>query len=233
MGLSIERNVYSDYAEKLENIEKICAQPISEEVHEEIIHELDEVHKNLSQCDRTAAKTNLFAQAYLKELQEKTVFLYGKVDDSFHQHEIDIIQEETAYLAKTIKQRKLLNLALMAESLKSHIHHLLNTYSPALSERRVLVYAKMTLDQATSLLKGQIVPELEISEGTFLETEAILEELAEYLGSNDRVSVRLLMSRLTPVQKKLVMGYLNPDHLLSCLLHDIEGSADHEQLFGG
>jgi hypothetical protein len=233
MGLSIERNVYSEYAEKLETIERLCAQPITEEVHEEIIQTLDEVHQNLSQCDTTAAKTNLFAQSYLKELQEKAVFLYGKVDDSFHQHEIDVIKEETASLAVTVQQRDLLRIASVLESLKSHITHLLEIYSPALSERRVLVYAKMTLEQAEALLRGQMLPELEMSEWTYLETEAIIEELAEYLGNNDRVSVRLLMNRLSPAQKKLVMGYLNPNDLLSCLLHDVEGSTDNEQLFGG
>jgi DNA gyrase/topoisomerase IV subunit A len=207
MGLSIERNVYSEYAEKLESIEKLCAQPISEEVHEEIIHSLDEVHKNLSECDTTAAKTNLFAQSYLKELQEKAVFLYGKVDDSFHQYEIDVIKEETASLAATLQQKDLLTLASIIDSLKAHINQLLESYSPALSERRVLVYAKITLEQAEALLKGQLIQDWDMSEWTYLETEAIIEELAEYLGNNDKVSVRLLMSRLTPAQKKLVMGY--------------------------
>jgi len=233
MGLSIERNVYSEYAEKLEQIEKLCAQPISEEVHEEIIHTLDEVHSNLSQCDATAAKTNLFAQSFLKELQEKAIFLYGKVDDSLHQYEIEVIKEETASLALTVQQRDLLNLALIIESLKAHINQLLENFSPALSDRRILVYAKMTLDQAMALIEGKPVQDLEMSEWTFLETEAIIEELAEYLGNNDRLSVKLLLNRLSPAQKKLVMGYLNPSDLLSCLFHDVEGAANDEQLFGG
>ena len=233
MGLSIQSNVYSEYAEKLEKIERLCAQPISEELHEEIIHTLDEVHSNLSQCDTTAAKTNLFAQSFLKELQEKAIFLYGKVDDSFHQYEIEVIKDETASLALTVQQKDFLKLAMVIESLKAHISQLLETYSPALSERRVLVYAKMTLEQAESMLQGKPVQDLEMSEWTYLETEAIIEELAEYLGSNDKVSVKLLLSRLSPAQKKLVMGYLNPNDLLTCLLHDVEGSTDNEQLFGG
>lgn len=229
--LSIERNLYADYAEKLEAIEKLCAQPISEEVHEEIIHTLDEVHQNL--CDTTAAKTNLFAQSFLKQLQEKAIFLYGKVDDSFHQYEIEVIKEETASLALTVQQRDFLKLVLVIESLKAHINQLLENFSPALADRRVLVYAKMTLAQAESLLKGNPPEALEMSEWTFLETEAIIEELAEYLGNNDRMSIKLLLARLSPAQKKLVMGYLNPNDLLTCLLHDVEGSADEEQLFGG
>ena len=233
MSLSIERNVYSEYAEKLEIIERLCAQPITEEVHEDIIQTLDEIHQNLSQCDTTAAKTNMFAQSYLKELQEKAVFLYGKVDDSFHQHEIDVIKEETASLAVTVKQKDLLRIATVLESLKAHINHLLETYSPALSERRVLVYAKMTLENAEALLQGQIVQELDLDIDE-QEIEGILEELAEYLGNNDKVSLSLLWKRLSPVQKKLVMGYMtDPQDLLSCLLHNIEGSADYEQVFGG
>jgi hypothetical protein len=233
MGLSIQSNVYSEYAEKLEQIERLCAQPISEEVHEEIIHTLDEVHSNLSQCDTTAAKTNLFAQSFLKELQEKAIFLYGKVDDSFHQYEIEVIKDETASLALTVQQKDFLKLAMVIESLKAHINQLLENFSPVLSDRRVLVYAKMTLEQAESMLQGKPVPDLEMSEWTYLETEAIIEELAEYLGNNDKVSVKLLLDRLSPAQKKLVMGYLNPNDLLTCLLHDVEGSADDEQLFGG
>jgi hypothetical protein len=233
MGLSIQSNVYSEYAEKLETIERLCAQPISEEVHEEIIHTLDEVHSNLSQCDTTAAKTNLFAQSYLKELQQKAIFLYGKVDDSFHQFEIKVIKEETSSLALTIQQKDMLKIVMVIESLKAHITDLLENFSPALSDRRVLVYAKMTLEQAESLIQGRPIHDLEVSEWTYLETEAIIEELAEYLGNNDRLSVKLLMSRLSPAQKKLVMGYLNPNDLLSSLLHDVEGSTDNEQLFGG
>ena len=229
MSLSIARNAYTEYAEKLETIERLCAQPITEEVHEEIIQTLDEIHQGLSQCDTTAAKTNLFAQSYLKELQEKAVFLYGKVDDSFHQHEIEVIKEETASLAVTVKQRDLLRIATVLESLKAHINHLLEIYRPDLSERKVLVYAKITLENAEALLQGQMVEELEIEE-----IDYILEELAEYLGNNDKVSMSLLWKRLSPAQKKLVMGYMtDPQDLLSCLLHNIEGSADYEQLFGG
>jgi hypothetical protein len=190
---------------------------------------LDDIHQGLSQCDTTAAKTNLFAQSYLKELQEKAVFLYGKVDDSFHQHEIEVIKEEAASLAVTVKQRDLLRIATVLESLKAHINHLLEIYRPDLSERKVLVYAKITLENAEALLQGQMIEEMEIEE-----IDYILEELAEYLGNNDKVSMSLLWKRLSPAQKKLVMGYMtDPQDLLSCLLHNIEGSADYEQLFGG
>ncbi len=234
MGLSIERNVYSEYAEKLHSIEEeLHAQPITEELREQIIHELDEVHENLSKCDTTAAQVNRFAQSFLEELRQKAVFLYGEIDDFYHKHEIDVIKEETNSLAQTVQQKDLLRITQIIVTLRSHITQLLESYSPALSERRVLVYAKMTLEQAEALLQGKLLPELDISEWTYLETEEIIEELAEYLGNNDKVSVRLLMNRLSPVQKKLVMSYLNSKDLLTHLLHDVEGTANKDHLFGG
>lgn len=234
MGLSIERNVYSEYAEKLHSIEEeLHAQPITEEVREQIIHELDEVHDNLSKCETTAAQVNRFAQSFLEELRQKAVFLYGEVDDFYHQHEIDVIQEETESLAQTLQQKDLLRLGLIIDSLKNHIDQLLDSYSPALSQRRVLVIAKMRMEQAEALMNGQQLAELDISEWTFLETEEIIEEIAEYLGSNDRGGLRLLMNRLTPTQKRLVMGYLNSKDLLTYLLHDVEGAAYNEQIFEG
>ena len=231
MGLSIERNVYAEYAEQLETIEKLCAQPITEELHEEIIHELDVVHDNLSKCETTAAKTNLFAQSFLRELQEKAVFLYGKVDDSFHQHEIEVIKEEAESLDLTLKQRDLLRLTRMIESLKSHINHLLESYRPDMSERHVVNFAKTTLERAEALLEGRV---LEMPEMDPEEIQEILEELAEYLGSNDKISLRLLMNRLSPDQKKRILSYMtDPQDLLSCLLHDVEGSAHNKQIFRG
>lgn len=234
MGLSIERNVYSEYAEKLHSIEEeLHAQPITEEVREQIIHELDEVHDNLSKCETTAANVNRFAQSFLEELRQKAVFLYGEVDDFYHQHEIDVIQEETESLEQTVQQKDLLKLGHIINSLKNHIDQLLDSYSPALSQRRVLVMAKMRMEQAEALMNGQQLPELDISEWTFLETEEIIEEIAEYLGSKDRGGLRLLMNRLSPTQKRLVMGYLNSKDLLTHLLHDVEGATYNEQIFGG
>lgn len=234
MGLSIERNVYSEYAEKLHSIEEeLHAQPITEEVREQIIHELDEVHQNLSKCEATAAQVNRFAQSFLEELRQKAVFLYGEVDDFYHQHEIDVIREETESLAQTLQQKDLLRLGLIIDSLKNHIDQLLDSYSPALSQRRVLVMAKMRMEQAEALMNGQQLDEIDISEWTFLETEEIIEEIAEYLGSNDRGGLRLLMNRLSPTQKRLVMGYLNPKDLVTYFLHDVEGAAYNEQVFGG
>ena len=150
MGLSIEKT-YSEYAEKLHSIEEeLHAQPITEELREQIIHELDEVHDHLSKCESTAASVNRFAQSFLQELRAKAVFLYGEIDGFYHQHEIDVIKEKTHSLAQTVQQRDFLKLAMVIGSLRTHLTQLLSSYSPDLSERRILVFAKMTLDSGRS-----------------------------------------------------------------------------------
>ena len=136
-------------------------------------------------------------------------------------------------MAHTLQQRDFLKLALIIDSLRGHLTQLLESYSPALSERRVLVFAKMTLEQAEALLRGIELPEFEISEWTFQETEAIIEEIAEYLGNSDKGAIKLLMNRLTPAQRKLVMNYLDPKDLLTHLFHDVEGTASNDELFRG
>jgi hypothetical protein len=233
MELSIERT-YSEYAEKLHSIEEeLRAQPITEELREQIIHELDEVHGHLSKCESTAVSVNRFAQSFLQELREKAVFLYGEIDEFYHQHEIDVIKQETNSLAQTVQQRDFLKLAMVIDSLRNHLTQLLASYSPDLSERRILVFAKMTLDQAEALRKGKAMPEFDLSEETLQVTEAIIEEIAEYLGNNDKGALKLLMNQLTPAQRRLIMGYLDPQDLLTELLHDVERAASDDQLFQG
>jgi hypothetical protein len=233
MELSIERT-YSEYAEKLHSIEEeLRAQPITEELREQIIHELDEVHGHLSKCESTAVSVNRFAQSFLQELREKAVFLYGEIDEFYHQHEIDVIKQETNSLAQTVQQRDFLKLAMVIDSLRNHLTQLLSSYSPDLSERRILVFAKMTLDQAEALIKGKAMPEFDLSEESLQVTEAIIEEIAEYLGNNDKGALKLLMNQLTPAQRRLIMGYLDPQDLLTELLHDVERAASDDQLFQG
>ena len=231
MELNIERT-YSEYAEKLHSIEEeLHAQPITEELREQIIQELNEVHDHLSKCELTAISVNRFAQSFLKELREKAVFLYGEIDDFYHQHEIDIIKQETDSLAQTAQQKDFLKLATVIDSLKNHLAQLLSSYSPNLSERRVLVFAKMALYQAEALMKGESILEFDLSEETLQVTEALIEEIAEYLGSNDKGALKLLMNQLTPAQRKLVMAYLDPQDLLTELFHDVERAASDDQLF--
>lgn len=66
-----------------------------------------------------------------------------------------------------------------------------------------------------------------------LETEAILEEIADYLAENNRGALRQLMRRLSQTQRKLVTAYLEPKDILSHFLHEVEGSTDQNIVFAG
>ena len=228
MGLGISPNMYSEYAEKLHSIEQeLRSRPMTWELREQIIQELNEIHHGISQLEMTAARVNQFAQNYIQQLRNQAIFLYGEVDDFFYKHEIDVIQDETALLSKTLECKDRLRVAWVTDSLKAHLNQLLESYSPLLKERRVLVLAKLVLEQSEALLNGQIPEEISLDEWAFLEAEEILEEIASYLGHNDRRGVRSLWNSLTPTQRKLILAYLNPQDVAS-LLHDIEGSAnDH------
>jgi hypothetical protein len=226
MGLGINPSVYSEYAEKLHSIEKeLRARPITWELREQIIQELDEVHQGISQLEMTAARVNQFAQSYIKQLRSQAIFLYGEVDDFFYKHEIDVIHDETQLLSQTLECKDRLRVAWVTDSLKAHINQLLESYSPLLKERRVLVLAKLVLEQSEALLNGQVPEEISLDEWAFLEAEEILEELAEYLGHNDRRGIRGLWSGLTPAQRRLLLAYLNPQDIVG-LLHDVEGSTN-------
>ncbi len=232
MDLSMN-TVYSEYAEKLHSIEEeLHAQPITEEVREHIVHELDVVHDGLSQLEITASRVNRFAISFLEELRQKTILLYGEVVEFFHQHEIDVIQNETKSLQQTLQQKDFLRISQLVDSLKMHIQKLLESYSPGLQERRVLVFAGLALEQAEGLLQGTLTAKTMLTEESCLEIEEILEEINEYLGNSDKVSLRLLWARLTPHQRKLVMSYLNPGRLTVSLLHDIERPTYEENLLG-
>ncbi len=225
--LGISPNVYSEYAKKLHSIEQeLRTHPITWEIRQQIIRELDEVHLGISQLEVTAARVNQFAQSYIKQLRRQAIFLYGEIDDSFHKHEIDVIQDEARLLASTLECKDRLRVAWITDSLKAHINRLLDSYSPLLKERRTLVLAKLVLEQSEALLNGQTPQEINLSELDLLEAEEILEEIAEYLGHGDRRGIRGIWETLTPAQKKLVLAYLHPKDIAS-LLHDVEGATNH------
>lgn len=233
MALDINPKVYSDLAERLQTIEKeLRAQPITWELRQQIVQELDEVHQGLSQLETTAVRVNQFAQSFLAQLRQQAIFLYGEVDDFFYKHEIEVIQDETHLLAESLEDKNRLRIAQVTDALKAHINELLDSYSPLLKDRRVLVFAKLMLEQAEGLLNGQQPAPVSLDEWSYLEAEEIIEEIAEYLGHNDRRSIRLLWKRLTSTQRQLVLAYLNPKDMVACLLHNIEGSA-HDCSFSG
>ncbi len=230
MGISI----YSDFASKLQSIEQeLHTHPVTEELREQIIHELDEIHHGLSHMDRTAAQVNRFANTFLDELRQKAVFLYGEVDDFFHKHEIEVIQKDTAALTQTLSQKNVDSISLLVDSLRLHIDELFKSYSPALSERRVLVIAAFVLEQAEALLQGKLFAETELNETALANAEILIEDLAEYLSSDDKRGLQQFWKRLSPDERKIVLAYLNPKDLLTGLLHDVERPADHHQSIRG
>src|SRR4051812_35457842 len=125
MGIGI----YSNYASKLQSIEQeLHTHPVTEELREQIIHELDEIHQGLSHMDSTAAQVNRFAGTFLDELRQKAVFLYGEVDDFFHKHEIEVIQQDTAALTENLSQNNTAAISRLVDTLRSHIEELFKSY---------------------------------------------------------------------------------------------------------
>jgi hypothetical protein len=241
MDLNMNSNHYSALAETLSSVEEVLSsvknvlesEPVTDEVRQSLLERLDLASQNLSSLERTAANINQFAQSYFQQLRQKAISLYGKVDDSYLQHEVIVLQDETHGLEDTMNKKDLSSMAERIEEIKEHLIKILNEFRPALQERRALVAAKLVLEKAEAFLRGEKLPEFPLDELSFLETEEILEELAEYLSDNNRGALRLLMRRLTPAQKKIVLAYLEPKDLLSSLLHDVEGSTDQNIMIAG
>ena len=241
MDLNMNSSHYSALAETLTSVEQVLSsvknvlesEPVTDEVREYLLDKLDIASKSLSSLERTASNVNQFAKSYFEQLRQKAITLYGKVDDSYLQHEVVVLQDETHDLEDIINNKDVHAMAQRIADIKEHLIKILNEFSPALQERRALVAAKLVLDKAEAFLRGEDLPDVPLDEFSFLETEAILEEIAEYLSENNRGALRLLMRRLTPDQRKIVLAYLEPKDLLTSLLHDIERPADQNIMIAG
>lgn len=238
MDLNLNSNYhsasYSAVAETLTSVEEVLlsvqnvlqSEPVTDEVREHLFEKLDGASRHLSSLEKTACHVHQFARLYFQELREQAISLYGKVDDSYLHHEVDVLQDETHELDDVISQNDYEKVAQRIDDLKQHITKILSEFSPALQERRALVAAKLVLEKAEAYLRGEELSELPLTEWAYLETEAVLEDIAEYLAANNRGALRLLMRNLSPIQKKLVLAYLEPKDLLTSMLHDIEGATD-------
>lgn len=241
MDLNLNSSHYSALAETLSSVEEVLSsvknvlesEPVTDEVRQSLLEKLDIASKNLSSLERTASTVNQFAQSYFQQLRQKTITLYGKVDDSYLQHEVVVLQDETHELEDDINKKDMSLMAQRIDGIKEHLVKILNEFCPALQERRALVAAKLVLEKAEAFLRGEELPEFPLDELSLLETEAILEELADYLGDNNRGALRLLMRRLTPAQKKIVLTYLEPQDLLTNLLHDVERPTNQNVMIAG
>lgn len=241
MDLNLNSSHYSALAETLTSVEEVLSsvknvlesEPVTDEVREYLLDKLDTASRHLSSLERTATNVNQFALSYFGELRQKAISLYGKVDDSYLQHEVVVLQDETHDLQDVMNKRDVQSMALRISEIKDHLIKILNEFSPALQERRSLVAAKLVLEKAEAFLRGEEIPELPLDEMSLLESEAILEEIADYLAANNRGALRLLMKRLSPGQQKIVLAYLEPKDLLTSLLHDIERPANQNIMIAG
>jgi hypothetical protein len=241
MELNMNYSHYSALAETLTSVEEVLSsvkntldsEPVTDEVRQLLLNKLDAASRNLSSLERTASSVNQFAKSYFQQLREKAMTLYGKVDDSYLQHEVVVLQDETHDLQDDINKKDAHTIALRINEIKEHLIKILNEFSPALQERRALVAAKLVLEKAEAFLRGEELPDLYLDEMTLLETEAVLEEIADYLTENNRGALRLLMKKLSPYQRKIVLAYLEPKDLLTNLLHDIERPADQNIMIAG
>lgn len=243
MDLNLNSSSYAALSETLSSVEEVLssvkkvleskAVAVTDEVREELLEKLDIASQKLSSMEKVAGQVNQFALSYFAQLREKAISLYGEVDESYLQHEVVVLQDETHLLEDTMGQKDFKAIARRIANMKEHLSKILSEFRPALQERRSLVAAKLVLEKAEAFLRGEELSDLPITEWSLLETEEILEEIAEYLADNNRGALRLLMRRLSPIQRKLVSAYLEPKDLLSSFLHDIEGSADQDIVLVG
>ena len=231
MDLCVSTDAYSQCAMKLASIDKeLHSKPVTEDARKLFIQELNEVHESLFQLRTTAVQVNRFAQSFFEELNQKTVSLYGEIDDCFYKRELEVIQHQTKILAQTLQANKMADVSREADSLKFHINQLLESFSPLLQDRRILVFARLTLEQAEAYLQGQLAGEIDLSDWAFLEAESIIIEIHDHLSSNDKGSLRLLINQLTAAQKRLIMAYFDPEDLIARLLHEVEGPAYNDKI---
>ncbi len=239
MDLNMNSNHYSALAETLASVEEVLSsvnntlesEPVTDEVRQLLLDKLDAASRHLSSLERTASNVNQFALSYFGELRQKAITLYGKVDDSYLQHEVVVLKDETHDLEDVINKKDVHAMARRISDIKEHLIKILNEFCPALQERRALVAAKLVLEKAEAFLRGEELEELSLDEMSLLETESVLEEIADYLAENNRGALRLLMKQLSPAQRKIVLAYLEPKDLLTSLLHDIERPADQNIAF--
>lgn len=241
MGINFNSSHYSALAETLTSVEEVLSsvkntlesEPVTDEIRQFLLEKLDSASRNLSSLERTASSVNNFAVSYFQELREKAITLYGKVDDSYLQHEVVVLQDETHDLEDVMNKKDVHQMAQRINDIRDHLVKILNEFSPALQERRSLVAAKLVLEKAEAFLRGEQLPEIFLDEMSLLEMEAVLEEIADYLTDNNRGALRLLMKRLSPAQRKIVLAYLEPKDLLTNMLHDIEGTTDQNIMVAG
>lgn len=161
MDLNLNSSAYSALSETLTSVEEVLSSvkeaiestPVTDEVRDELLEKLDIASRQLSSLEKVAGQVNQFAVSYFAQLRQQAVSLYGKVDDSYLQHEVVVLQDETHKLQDTINDKDFGKIALRIAAMKEHLSKILNEFSPALQERRSLVAAKLVLEKAEAFLR--------------------------------------------------------------------------------
>lgn len=217
---------FKDEEENLEQIENLMsgATPLNPERREEVLRSLNATHYRLVKMESKAVSINDVAQASMQKLSEKTVSLYGKLDDQMIQYEVCQIQKEAESLEMsmgTIATRDMAALAKAVDALQEHINSLFDSYSPSLAQRRIIVIARLTVDRANALIEGkEIDPSLDIDALAYNQAEAILEEIVDLLGQNKNSAAKMRFNSLSAAQRKILLYYLPPHDLLTNMFQE-------------
>lgn len=214
---------FEEEEEKLEQIENLVsgAKPLNPERRQEVLRTLNATHYRLVKMESKAVEINDIAQASMQKLSEKTVSLYGKLDDQMIQYEVCQIQKEAESLEKTMGKKDMAALAKAVDALQEHINSLFDSYSPSLAQRRIIVIARLILDRATDLMEGREVDlSLDVDALAYTQAEAVLEEIVDLLGQNKNSAAKMRFNSLSPAQRKILLYYLPPHDLITNMLQE-------------
>ncbi|CAM0117341.1 hypothetical protein [Rhabdochlamydiaceae symbiont of Dictyostelium giganteum] len=167
----------------------------------------------------------------LKTMREKIITLYSLIDSAYLDTQIDQLRLTSTLLKSCVQNRQKRAVIQKTNDAREQIHHILAHFLPSFKERRVLVMAKLVIEQAEYFLLNQTMPSICLSEKLFEEAEMILEEVADYLTDNNPKAIKALMKSVSLTQKKIISAYLEPKDLLTNVLHDVERAAHQNVRF--
>jgi hypothetical protein len=225
MEIETSGELYFEYVAELNKIEDVVTKkPITKKTSERLFKKLQLVQKKICQFEKTSGKIDVFAKSLIKKLQLRAITLYGTIEDKFYKSQINIIKENVLLLKIKLTYKNFKAILQIKNSLESQIKTLLESYAPALKDRRVVVIATTTISQAEKLLYGKEDHNV-FSKTNLEETEEIIEEFGAYFEENDQKKLRREWGFLTPKQQKLFLKYLNP-HDVDLFLQTVEQGSE-------
>ncbi|MGR3973152.1 MAG: hypothetical protein QRY72_01030 [Candidatus Rhabdochlamydia sp.] len=167
----------------------------------------------------------------LKLLRDQIITLYALIDSAYLKNLLHQLHLSSLRLKKTLRRGEDNMIIENMQVVQEQMHTILSLFLPSFKERRVLVIAKLIIEQAEYFLLSHQQTPLFISEKIFEDAEMILEEVADYLSENNPKAVRKLMQSVSLTQKKIILAYLEPKDLLTHILHDVERAAHQNVRF--